>query len=120
MSNYTTTNRAFRPVKCNEADLQGRAAIDGYVYFVMDSKKIFCASEGNYIPMGGNSGVYYGNRTFAEDETNTGETDFVFNADLDIEGDQIPNIDDLILNIPDGGFYRVIDVYGSSITGSSG
>jgi hypothetical protein len=87
MSNYTTTNRAFRPVKCNEADLQGRTAIDGYVYFAMDSKKIFCASEGDYIPMGGNSGVYYGNRTFAEDETNTGETDFVFNADLDIEGD---------------------------------
>jgi hypothetical protein len=37
--------------------------------------------------MGGNSGVYYGNRAFSKDETNTGETDFIFNTDLDIEGD---------------------------------
>lgn len=38
--------------------------------------------------MGGNSGVYYGNRTFSEDETNTGETDFVFDMmNQDIEGD---------------------------------
>lgn len=117
MSDYTLTNNPFRPVKCKERDMVGKTPVEGYVYFTTDTKKIYCASGGEFLPMGGNSGVYYGNRTFAEDEINTGETDFIFDADTDIEGDQIPNLDDLILNIPDGGFYRVIDVYDTQVTG---
>lgn len=112
------TNVAFRPVRCKESDLQRLSPTNGYVYFTTDTQKIYCANKDKFIPMGGNSGVYYGNRTFVENETNTGETDFVFNMDeKHIEGDQIPNLNDLILNIPDGGFYRVVNVYGKRITG---
>lgn len=114
----TETKISFKPVKCKESDLSILSPIDGYVYFTTDTQKIYCANQNKFLPMGGNSGVYYGNRTFAENETNTGETDFVFNMDENhIEGDQVPNVNDLILNIPDGGFYRVIDVYGKLITG---
>ena len=112
------TKISFRPVRCKESDLSKISPIDGYVYFTTDTQKIYCSQNNKFIPMGGNSGIYYGNRTFSEDETNTGETEFVFNMNNeDIEGDQIPNINDLILNIPDGGFYRVIDVYNGLITG---
>ncbi len=114
----TETRLSFKPVRCKESDLALMTPTDGYVYFTTDTQKIYCAVQNNFLPMGGNSGVYYGNRTFAENETNTGETDFVFDLDKEeIEGDQVPNVNDLILNIPDGGFYRVIDVYGNLITG---
>jgi hypothetical protein len=65
--------------------------------------------------MGGSSGIYYGQRIFSEDETDTEETLFIFTP-TDIEGSETPTIDDLIFNIPDGGFYRVRNVYGSEIT----
>ena len=117
MSDYKDTNQIFRPVKCLESDLKFIDPAEGFVYFTTDTKKIFCVSNGIFLPMGGNSGIYYGNRTFAEDETNTGQTDFEFNVDTDIQGDQTPNLDDLILNIPDGGFYRVVELYGESVLG---
>ena len=117
MSDYKDTNHVFRPVKCLESDLKFIDPAEGFVYFTTDTKKIFCVSHGKFLPMGGNSGIYYGSRTFAEDETNTGQTDFEFDVDTDIQGDQTPNLDDLILNIPDGGFYRVIELYGDSVLG---
>ena len=114
----TETKIPFKPVRCKESDLSTLSPVDGYVYFTTDTQKIYCANQNKFLPMGGNSGVYYGKRTFAENETNTGETDFVFDLNKEeIEGDQVPNVNDLILNIPDGGFYRVIDVYGNLITG---
>ena len=57
--------------------------------------------------MGGSSGVYYGNRSLTEDEKYGDEVFFSFTPE-DIEGDNMPTVDDLILNIPDGGFYRVL------------
>jgi hypothetical protein len=78
MSDYETTRNPFRPVKCTERDLDGSTPIEGYVYFTTDTKRIFCASDGAFLPMGGNSGVYYGSREFAEHEINTSETEFIF------------------------------------------
>jgi hypothetical protein len=67
--------------------------------------------------MGGNSGIYYANRVITEDEEILETTVFSFLPE-DIEGDQIPNVDDLILNSHDGCFYRVRDVAedGSELT----
>jgi hypothetical protein len=78
----------FRPIRCKESAFKDLTPIDGSVYFTTDTQKIYCAQNDKFVPMGGNSGIYYGDRPFAEDETNTGETDFVFDMDKGhIEGD---------------------------------
>lgn len=55
--------------------------------------------------MGGNSGIYYGNMVL-DYEPDSDQEDFEFKLS-DIDGNQVPNADDLILNV-DGCFYRVI------------
>jgi hypothetical protein len=57
--------------------------------------------------MGGNSGIYYGNRIPAEGEGDIENISFDFIISTEIEGENTPNINDLILNEPDGCFYRV-------------
>ena len=107
----------FRPVKGSEHKIKESTPRDGYVYFATDTKKIFISDEGKYVPMGGNSGIYYGNRVITEEEKDSEVTTFVFTSE-EIEGDQTPNIDDLILNQIDGSFYRVIYVGDSgNVTG---
>ena len=97
----------FRPVRGEEHKIKAANPTEGFLYFATDTKKIFMAKDGQFIPMGGNSGVYYGSRELSDAEKEDTElTTFIFTTD-DIEGDQVPNVDDLILNIPDGCFYRV-------------
>ena len=43
---------AFRPVRCTEQQLAGKEAIEGFVYFTTDTKKIYCGTNGEYLPMG--------------------------------------------------------------------
>lgn len=108
-------NIPFRPVKGEEENILATPYQDGYIYFATDTKKIYLDADGNEkLPMGGNSGIYYGQMTMAEDPE-VGQTEFYFSF-YDIEGNvegeklTIPVADDLILNIPDGCFYRVIDI----------
>ena len=107
---------AFRPVRCTEKQLEGRSAVDGFVYFTTDTKKIYCGINNEFTPMGGNSGIYYGDRSFSEDETGTEQTDFTFTS-AEIQGNLMPQVDDLILNVPTGEFFRVIDVYEDQLIG---
>lgn len=53
--------------------------------------------------MGGNSGFYYGQKVIAEDSDVIDETFYLG----EIETDVLPNLNDLILNEPNGCFYRV-------------
>lgn len=104
---FANTITPFRPVKCTEKAKDKRDPVEGFVYYTTDSKKIYLGSNGKYLPMGGNSGIYYGNREISEEEAElTALTFYIY----DIEGDMVPNKDDLILNIPDGCFYRVNNV----------
>lgn len=104
---FANTITPFRPVKCTEKAKDKRDPVEGFVYYTTDSKKIYLGSNGKYLPMGGNSGIYYGNREISEEEAElTALTFYTY----DIEGDMVPNKDDLILNIPDGCFYRVNNV----------
>lgn len=103
---------SFRPVRGLEAAIMTMGYNEGYVYFAVDTKKIYVDANGQEkIPMGGNSGIYYG-RMVLEETPDSGQKEFTFSI-YDIEGNDdpssltIPNIDDLILNIPDGCFYRV-------------
>lgn len=107
----------FRPVKGTEAAIAAMAYQEGYVYFATDTKKIYIDANGqSKIPMGGNSGIYYGQMKLSE-EPDSGQTEFTFDI-YDLEKNQetdtliIPNVDDLILNIPDGCFYRVVAIEG--------
>lgn len=106
--NASQSEYPFRPVKCKEKDLEDREPVNGFVYFTTDTHKIFVGHEGDYMAMGGTSGVYYGRRQLTDDERYGNDVLFNFYPD-DIDSTTIPTIDDLILNIPDGGFYRVLD-----------
>lgn len=76
------TTDVFRPVKTTEAALEERDPVNGFVYFVTDSKKIYLGTNDGYIPMGGNSGIYYGTKTLSDIDIAYP----VFNLD-DIDGD---------------------------------
>lgn len=97
----------FQPVQGTEKFIKQTEPKNGYIYFATDTKKIYCGKNGEFISMGGNSGIYYGNRTLTDDEKYGDQSFFSFLPE-EIDSDEIPSPDDLILNIPDGGFYRVL------------
>lgn len=79
----------FRPVQGTEERIRSfnsGQAINGYVYFATDTKKIYCGKNNEFIPMGGNSGIYYANRPMSEDERYDEVGIFQFNISY-IEGD---------------------------------
>ena len=102
----------FTPVQCTEATFNRMGATNGYVYFITDKKKIYLGKDGEKIPMCASSGIFYGSKPIEYDNSGTlpdPNVSFLFD---EIEGEDIPEIDDLILNIgtsnlPDGCFYRV-------------
>ena len=112
------TDSVFRPVRCLEADVdpeKGKPSVNGFVYFTIDTKKIYLGvTGGKYLMMGGSSGVYYGTRQLTDDEKYGDQVFFSFTPE-EIDGGAIPAMDDLILNIPDGGFYRVLEVSNTDI-----
>jgi len=67
------------------------------------------------IPMCANSGIFYGDKEIEYDNSGTmPDPNVTFKFD-NIKGSDVPEIDDLILNIgtenyPDGCFYRVVDI----------
>jgi len=38
----------------------------GYLWFALDTRKIYYSDQDSFISMGGNSGFYYGNLEFTE------------------------------------------------------
>lgn len=105
-----TPKKAFIPVLTTEKQLKPNKATDGFLYFTTDSKKIYLGRNNKYLSMGGNSGVYYGNRQPLTGEEDLESKLFNFVISSEIEGDTVPSVDDLILNIPDKSFYRVRQV----------
>lgn len=111
----------FIPVRGTEASIMANfpGYNEGYLYFATDTKKIFLDAKGkSKIPMGSsNSGIFYGTRTVTEDEATASR--LIFNvseneSESDIEGSEMPNLGDLVLNSPDGCFYRVTQIIDSS------
>ena len=112
------TDSVFRPVRCLEADLdpkKGRPSVNGFVYFTTDTKKIYLGvANGEYLMMGGSSGIYYGTRQLTDEEKYGDQIYFSFTPE-EIDRNATPAVDDLILNMPDGGFYRVLRVNNTDI-----
>lgn len=102
----------FSPVRGKENNILNYEHQDGNIYFSTDTKRIFLDTENeNKLLIGGsgNSSIYYSTYQRQEDD----EDSLVFTLDdLDFKDDtlgkrELPKVDDLILNIPDGSFYRV-------------
>ncbi len=103
----------FYPVQCSDATLQTLSPQEGHVYFTTDTKKIFLGKgtgeSAKMIPMCAATGFFYGTKYIEPDLSgNTPDPNVTFTFD-EIEGDEIPEVDDLILN-EDGCFYRVKSV----------
>lgn len=107
----------FLPIRGLEKNILSNNPIDGGIWFATDTRKIYYSDGSNFISMGGNSGVYYGQMVLSE-TPDDGQTEFDFVPE-DIEGNEnvlddnyiIPNENDLIFNTPDNSFYRVLDVF---------
>ena len=108
------TKIPFRVVRCAESALETMSPIDGHVVFTTDSRKIFMVVNGEFRMMGGSPGVFYGTKVLTDEEKFGDQVIFSFLHE-NIDGDELPASDDLILNIPDGGFYRVLEVNGIDI-----
>lgn len=110
------TQVTFRPYRGTEEKIKNLPYRDGAIYFSTDTKKIFLdVNNIAKVSMGGNSTFYYGKMIFSE-TPDEGQIEFTFNIqnDLEINTDitenlVTPNIGDLIINIPDGGFYKVVE-----------
>ena len=116
------SKEVFTPVRGTEASILSKVPQAGYVYFALDTKKIYYSDGESFLPMGGNTGVWYGKMEYAETPEES-QVEFDFSPDQ-IEGNEdaedgkysLPNVDDLIFNTPDGCFYRVMEVDKSSST----
>lgn len=106
----------FLPVRGKEKDILNSVPSDGVVWFATDTRKIYYSNGTNFISMGGNSGIYYGQMILPE-TPDEGQVDFDFVPE-DIEGNEeveddnfiLPNSNDLIFNTPDNSFYRVTEI----------
>ena len=96
----------FQPVQCTQEVLDGLTPAEGYLYFTTDTKKIYLGKSSGMLPMCASSGIFYGTKKIDYDDSgSTPDPNVLFTID-EIEGDDNPEVDDLILNV-DGCFYRV-------------
>lgn len=97
----------FQPVRGYYNVINASARVEGKVYFAIDTRKIYYDNGEKLIPMGGNSGVFYANKDATVEITSFSPEDFDnYNASSFVG----PSVDDLVLNLKDGCFYRVIEV----------
>lgn len=96
-------NIPFRVIKGLDEKIAIKPIVEGSVYFATDTKKIYLDTIDSRLSMGGNTGIYYGKADFEGLEG----PEFFFKFD-DIEGENLPNINDLIIN-SDGCFYKVLE-----------
>lgn len=118
MSTNIQNGCRFNPVQCTKDTFDTILAQEGYVYFITDAKKIFLGKDGEKIPMCASSGIFYGHKPIEYEQSGTippPNVQFSYNEIEGTEKGDIPEIDDLILNVgteelPDGCFYRVVEV----------
>jgi hypothetical protein len=114
MNDYTKTTLVFTPVKCTESALLNNelAPVEGCVYFTTDTQKLFMTQDNEIKEMCAAKGFFYGTKDIEYDDSGLTPDPNVEFYKEDIEGEKMPEIDDLILNI-DGCFYRVTEIIDS-------
>lgn len=108
------SEKVFRPVMGTDENIQAAAGVEGYVYFAADTGAIYLAHDGRKIPMGsaGGSGVLIGNRDVSEEEAEEDTLTFLL---TELTTDTSPKANQIILNEPDGCFYKITEINGSSV-----
>ena len=107
--NVSQMSSPFIPVRCTENKLKNFDGHDGYVYFTTDTKKIFMGANGDILEMCGNRGFFYAKKDIKYEDNGIAPEENVTFFQAEIEGNLLPEADDLILN-KDGCFYRVLSV----------
>lgn len=80
-------SRKFIPVQGTELEIMSKGYHEGHLYFSTDTKKIYLDANGiSKMPMGGNSGIHYGNMQLQE-TPDEGQKEFEFSV-YDIEENQ--------------------------------
>lgn len=97
----------FQPVRGYYNVINASARVEGKVYFAIDTRKIYYDNGEKLIPMGGNSGIFYANKDASVEITSFSPEEF---DNYDASTFVGPSVDDLILNLKDGCFYRVTEV----------
>lgn len=110
----------FYPVQCTQATFDNLTAQEGHLYFITDKKKIYLGKDGEKVPMAASSGIFYGKKPIEYENSGVMPNPAVNFGYDEIEGEDIPELDDLILNIgttdlPDGCFYRVVHIADDAI-----
>ena len=98
----------FRPVRCSESQLAGMAIIDGYIYFTLDTGRIYIDQGKERRLVGGGKGasVYYASSPNIEQNE---QKYYIITPDM-LEDSTINLAEgDIIINI-DGSFYKVFEV----------
>lgn len=103
-----TSKIPFKPVRGIEENIKNMTTEDGALYFATDSRKTYLGTaEGEKLLMGYDIGVFYGKKDIPKNDSGGQQDPTVFfNLLKDIEGNRLPQVNDLILNT-DGCFYRV-------------
>ena len=96
MSNYKETAYPFRPVRCTEENLLALTPMDGYVYLTTDTQKIFMGYQNELKEMCAAKGFYYGQKEIEYDNSGNEPDPTVDVYKDEIEGNKLPEIDDLI------------------------
>ena len=97
----------FRPIRAEEGKIKTLGYNEGYLYFAKDTGKIFLDVDGERKVMGGSgAALYYANDT--EVKVNFLDKYLIDVSTLE-DPEASPQADDLILNIPNGCFYRVLE-----------
>lgn len=109
MNNYVNTQFPFRPVRCSEDKLKTLDTVDGYLYFTTDTQKLFLGQNGQKLEMCGYNGIYYGTKEIRYDNSGLAPNPDITFLETEIEGDKLPETNDLILNT-DGNFYKVLSI----------
>lgn len=103
-----TSRIPFKPVRGIEERIQNMTTEDGTLYFATDTRKTYLGTAaGEKLLMGNDIGVFYGKKDIPKNDSGGQQDPIVFfNLNKDIEGNRLPQVNDLILN-SDGCFYRV-------------
>ena len=112
------SDKRFIPVRGLKENISEIPITEGNLYFATDTQEILLDHNGQRIPMGSGeaagtgSGIVIGSRQITIEEESQDSIEFTV---VDINIDHLPSVDAVILNIPDGCFYRVISKGETSI-----
>jgi hypothetical protein len=56
----------FKVVRGTEKNILSQIPTKGYVFFAIDTRKIYYGNGEDFLPMGGNTGVWYGTMEYGE------------------------------------------------------